>query len=413
MKFFDISLRNISWRWFAAGTIFMCAFLSLMSGVELTERPTVVSDSWLTKAYYSLGLFVVGGLDLGVPVNGSPFARFALWLAYFGAPMLMASAVIDAVFRVLAPQRWQLRRLSDHYIVNGSGRLTMSYLRMLRQQHPKATVVVVDKEITPEKQQELVSAFNVRIVTGDMTSEFLIRQLRTKRARRIALLAVNDYQCYEAASQILNLYPEMGRQILLHCSNLRFMRAMEDTSISKKCTTFNSYQLASNSLVRERLLKHFHKTAQRDVVVLGGYGRFGQTILEGLSSRAEDELSTVALVDIDADRRVLVADEQQRSKSAQRRIVLQGDVAHPQVWLELSSQVDLTIGEPVVILGTGDASNNLRTALWIKQQYPNALVFARTDYDSRFAQEVASDHDINPISVVETVEGSMPAAWLE
>lgn len=409
----NFKLRSLSWRWSAAGLIYLCGFVGLLSGVELSERTAVVDGHWLTKAYYSLGIFVVGGLDLGVPVGGPVLGRALVWLAYFAAPVLMASAVVDAMFRVFAPQRWQLRRLNDHYVVNGTGRLTMSYLQLLRKQHPRATVVVVEQNISPAKQRELTQAFDVRVVSGDLTSPFFIRQLRVKRARRIALLAVDDYRCYEAASRLLQLYPDLGDRILLHCSNLRFMRAMEETSIARRCTTFNSYQLASDTLVREQLLKHFQRTRHLDVVVLGGFGRLGQTLLEELSNKAESELSAVALIDTDADRRVLVADEQQRSRATQRRIVLQGDVGHPNVWQRLSEEIDLAAGEPVLVMGTGGASNNMRTGLWLKKQYPNALVYVRTEYDSLFAREVAGDHDIKPFSIIEAVELGMPPAWLD
>ena len=99
--------RKINWRWAAAVILFLLAWSGLASGVLLTERPGVSSSDWLTKAYYSLGLFVVGGLDLGTPDGGPLWGRIALWIAYFGSPLLMASAVIEAVLRVVAPHRWR------------------------------------------------------------------------------------------------------------------------------------------------------------------------------------------------------------------------------------------------------------------------------------------------------------------
>ena len=79
-------LKNISWRWLLALTLFTCAMLGLSSGVGLTERPDVVEGSLLAKAYYSLGLFVVGGLDIGLPTGGPQLGRVLLWIAYFGSP---------------------------------------------------------------------------------------------------------------------------------------------------------------------------------------------------------------------------------------------------------------------------------------------------------------------------------------
>ena len=73
--------RRINWRWAAAAFFFLCALFGLMTGVTLTERPYVVNAGLLTKAYYSLGLFVVGGLDIGTPVGGPLLGRIMLWIA--------------------------------------------------------------------------------------------------------------------------------------------------------------------------------------------------------------------------------------------------------------------------------------------------------------------------------------------
>ena len=61
---------KLNWRWITALTLFLLALVGFGSGVSLTERPDVTTSNLLTKAYYSLGLFVVGGLDLGTPVGG-------------------------------------------------------------------------------------------------------------------------------------------------------------------------------------------------------------------------------------------------------------------------------------------------------------------------------------------------------
>ena len=60
------------------------------------------------------------------------------------------------------------------------------------------------------------------------------------------------------------------------------------------------------------MLQHFRQTVRKDVVILAGFGRFGQTILEELQRSAVNELDTVLIIDKDAQRRVLVADEQMK-----------------------------------------------------------------------------------------------------
>lgn len=400
------------WRWLAAATFLAFGFAGLASGVSLSERPDMDQGDLLIMAYYSLGLFVFGGLDVGFPVGGSWPGRMILWLAYFGAPLLTASAVIEAAMRVMRRDRWQLRRLSDHVVIVGAGSLTLTFLRVLRRKWPDVTVVVLVESIEITRRQELEQTFGVKVAVGDPTHDFMLRQLRLRRARRVVLLPDDNFQAFEAASKMLRLYPGLESRIVLHSHNLRFLRTMQETSLGERCTGFNCYHLAASGLVRDYLLQHFHQTRVKDVVVLAGFGRFGQTILEELQNHAAGEFSTVGLIDLDAERRVLVVHEQGYLSEDYRRVVVQGHVGHPEVWRKLSTSVDLGQSQPAVILGTGSPEENLRAAMWVKQQWPNALVFARTNDVSVFATDVGREHDINSISITQLVEDNIPDHWL-
>ena len=403
---------RIGWHWPAALILFLLALGGLLSGVSLTERPEVIHSNILTKAYYSLGLFVVGGLDIGLPTEGPLAGRLALWFAYFGAPALTASAVIETMIRLISPNNWQLRRLRDHVVIDGTGALTTSYLRLLRKHAPKVSILVIDQGIENTREQELRQAFNVNVIRGDITHDFLMGALRLKKAIRVVLLGDDDFQSYEAASKILRQYPHLESKIVLHCHRLRFMRAMQGTTVAKKTINFNLYHLAAEGLVKRHLIDHFLKTSPRDVVIIAGFGRFGQTVLEGLQTHASDEIATVGIIDIDADRRVLVADEQRELVENYQRDVFQGDIAHPEVWQNLGNSIDLSQGEPTVIIGTGRADENLRTALWLKQKYPNAMVFTRTNDKSELALQIGDENDIHCFSIKQLIEDNIPTSWL-
>ena len=404
-------LKNIGWRWRLALIFFTCAMLGLSSGVGLTERPDIVDGSVLAKAYYSLGLFVVGGLDIGLPTGGPLLGRVLLWVAYFGSPLLAASAVMEALLIVISKERWQLRRIKNHIVVVGSGDLTTSYLRVLRQQPNHIPVIVIDQAIELVREQELAATFDVTVINGDVTHDFMLQKLRLHRARRVMLLGDDDFVAFEAASKILRLYPKLKSQIVLHSSSLRFLRAMQGTQIANQVTLFNSYNLAAKGLVNSALIDHFKKTNYQDTVVIAGFGLFGQTILEELQMNAGDEIDLVAIVDIEAHRRVQIVDEQQKHDLFYERKIYQGDTTHPDVWRKLTGDINLSRGEPVVIMGTSDSANNLRTALWIKQKHNNALIFARTNDTSEFAQAVGKEHGVHCISITRLVEDNIPLEW--
>lgn len=403
---------SLSWRPLLALFFFFSALLGFAMGVSVSEREGIPEAGLLVQAYYSLSLFVVGGLDLGVPEGGPLVGRVLLWISYFGAPVLAASALIEVLLRGLRPQAWALRRLRDHVIVVGDDELALSYLRELRRRQPRVAVVVVCGG-DPVRRLELQEDFGALAVNGDVTNEYFLRKLRARRARKILLLDDNSLRSYEAASILLHMAPGIGPRVVIHCNSLRFMRAMENTHVAKSCETFNSYHLAASGLVRSHLLHRFQATGGKDVVVLAGYGRFGQTVLEELQIRAPDELHTVILIDNDLHRRVMVADEQFDFADGIQRKLFEGDISHPEVWDRVRAGTPLKRdADAVFVLGTGREEENLRTALWIRRRAPNAMIIARSSRQSRFAHEVGEEHDIISISINQLVEEHIPDSWL-
>ena len=412
----DYSKKIFPWRPAGALFFFFGALIGFASGVSVTERPEVATASLLTQAYYSLSLFVVGGVDLGTPYGGPVFGRALVWVSYFGAPILAASTLIGAILRAMAPQSWKLRRLKNHVVIVGAGELSLSYLRVLREKNPKVSVVVVSRlEPEPSIVDEFQQGLGAIHVVGDITHEFFLRQLHVEQAQKILLLSDNSLRSYEAASMLLNMVPGIGSRIIIHCDRLRFMRAMENTRVAQSCETFNTYHLAASGLVRDRMLQQFRETKEKDVVIIAGFGRFGQTILEELQSHAMDELDTVAILERDAHRRVLVAEEQMAFSHGYRREVYEGDISHPEVWQRLQAEVKLQVDgqNAVFVLGTGLEEDNLRTALWLKRKYPQAMVIARSSRESRFASEVAQEHKFISISINQLVEENIPQSWVE
>ena len=405
--------NGFPWQTVIALFFFLSALLAFEMGVGVSERPDVVDSSILVKAYYSLSLFVLGGTDLGVPFGGNPIARALLWLAYFGSPILAASSLIGVLLRALAPQSWALRRLKDHIIVVGDGEMALSYLRVLRRHNAKIPIVVVCSEHDVLRREELKQSFGAQVVVGDVTHEFFLNQLRVERASKILLLDNNSMRSYEAASILINLVPTIGPRIIIHCGSLRFMRAMENTRVTKVCQTFNTYHLAAAGLVRSHMLHRFQETRDKDVVILAGFGRFGQTILEELQHCAIEELDTVVIIEKDAHRRVLVADEQMEFSGRYQRYIYEGDISHPEVWDRLREDGKVDGDNTVFVLGTGHEEENLRTALWIRRKYPGAMVIARSGKESKFASEVGLEHDIISISIAELVRENIPKSWIE
>lgn len=409
MSVFTIKL---GWRWSAAVVLFMCAFWGLMMGVSLSERPDILVADPLTKAYYSLGLFVMGGLDLGTPQGGPVLGRLLLWVSYFGSPILAASTIIEAVLKTISPHKWRFQRLKHHIIVSGSGELTISYLKELRNISPNAPLVIIDNHIEPIREEELKTKYNATVLTGDITRSYFLTKLSLKKARKVVLLGDDNFQNYEAAHKILQFEPGLEQRIVIHCNSIRFMRSMTDSHVAQKCISFNSYQLAASALVKHHLIKHFVETVPKDVVVIAGFGLFGQTIFEELQHSADKEIDTIAIIGVEAKRRIQVVEEQQKINNFCRREIFEGNISHPEVWQQLRDKVDLSNSQPIVILCTDSAEDNFRTSLWLKRKHPDAMIIARSYLPSKFAENVSEQYDILNVSVNQLVRENFPKEWL-
>jgi Trk K+ transport system NAD-binding subunit len=404
---------ELSWKSWSAIAIFGCGFAGLLAGVGVTERPGVPDADLLSKAYYAFGLFVLGGLDLGTPTGGPLYGRILLWVAYFGAPIWTASAVLETVLHALRPPVWSVRSVKNKIVIIGGGELALGFLsRITASGNARRVIVIVDESQQPHLD-ELRSYRGVRVfvVSGDQMHR--MRRYPLHKASKFLLLSEKDEINFEVASILLDHDHdrELGPKIVYHVSNLRLLRVLADSRVVTQCTTINQYELAETLLARGLMMRRFKDTEYRDTVVLAGFGRFGQSILEQLERHASGAFSRVAIIDLDAEQQALIADEQVVSAGEYSRHIYEGDIDDPEVWQRLFGEVVTGQEEPVFVVTTGDDQTNLRCAIWLRKQFQNALIISRTLSPSSFAKGVCEQHDVVSVNTSDLVEASIPHAW--
>ena len=89
-------------------------------------------------------------------------------------------------------------------VLAGAGRLTLLYIRKLRERDPRRTIVVVERNPSHPRLSELRDLHRAVIVSGDIASDEVLRGLRMARAHRVLLLAGDDFANLDAAAKILN-----------------------------------------------------------------------------------------------------------------------------------------------------------------------------------------------------------------
>jgi voltage-gated potassium channel Kch len=398
------------WRVLAFAVVFATAVTGLATGVGVSERD-LVGSGLAEKAYYALGLFVLGGLDVGTPVGGPPLGRALLWAAYFLAPIITVSAVLETAIRLMRPLALRVRLLTDHVVLGGAGRLTVLYVRKLRERDPHRLVVVVERDASQPFLAELRDVHRALIVTGDVASDTVLRGLRLERAHRVLLLTGDDLANLDGAAKILQVAPQLAGRIVVHVSDLGFMRQTSGSSVARQCDVFNGHEFAATYLVQEHLLKRFRDTPQGDLVVLAGFGRFGQTVLHQLQQHALGSFVRVVIVDEHSERNVRGFADDPGFEDGFELDVLDGDLRDPDIWSKVRGIVQRHGHPPVVVLGSGDDGTNLHAAMRVRFHDPDAYLIVRSYRASPFTSEVANEAGAHEVNLAALIQRGMPPHW--
>ena len=401
----------LAWRTLALVAVFTCGVIGFRLGVSTDARPDLASASVLTQLYCAIGLFVLGGLDLGMPIGGDTVARTLVWFAYFAAPAITASAVVEGVLRAIEPNRWRLRRLRGHVVIAGCGRLSMLYLQRLRKVLPSKPVVIVEKLRDNRALTAARDAYGAHVVHGDICSEPVLSRLALERSDWVFLFTGDDFVNLDAATRVLEYAPDLARKTAVQVGDIGFMRSVEGTHVGRKCRIVNKHQIAASHLVSTVLRQRFEDTTNQDIVVLAGFGRFGQTVLDELQKETPGAFDNIVIVDLQADTRALLFEEQVGFSNCYQRELVNGDLRDPTIWRAIESRYDFNVHPAAFVLASGDDGTNIRTAMRISRRYPHAYVVARSFGESSFAQEVSRDAGFATFSVAKLVSESMPDEW--
>ncbi len=385
---------SIGWLWriALASSAFGLALYAFRQGVLVSDRPEVEGAGILTHVYYSLGLFVFGGLDLGVPMAGPTAARGALWLAYFLAPLVTVGVLLESLLQLLQPSWIQRQALRDHIVVVGVGRLGELFLESLYANEQRPRVLLVDSHESQRLLARARTQFGAPYVCSDIRNAATLDMLALDRARGVALLTGDDLVNLEAAWAVLERVPTMS--VVTHIDDLRMKREMDrlmGDSEGQRIRAFNMHHIAADRLYDQHLRPRFAETTGRDVVALIGFGRFGQTMLEHLRQEASQDLERVIIVDRHA-KNAVAAFNMQTQKAAFPVHVVDGDAEDPTVWDELDELLKNVRHPPVFIFGTDSDTLNFRLAMLLRKRSKRLEIFVRCFHESRFTAQLSKHY---------------------
>jgi FlaA1/EpsC-like NDP-sugar epimerase len=393
--------------------VFLLTIGAFASGVRTSGVEDMLSLSIFAWIYYAGGLFVFGGLDLGVPVGGSALGRGALWIAFFLAPAITTTAVIEAALRLIRKEKAGRKSLRDHVIVVGAGRLGLTYLQAIRRVDPDKPLLLVHLGDDKLSSEEANLLDGVQLVRAALDRQEAFELLQIQHADRMVVLSDNDLFNLEVAWTAKQISPRLpvavqvtDLTLLRPVNRLVRDRARVGDSGSSLPLIFNTHRIAALHLYENFLHPHFEETGYRDVVVLGGFGKFPQTILELLKVTAEDELEHIVIVDKDASKNVrqFAADVTLDSISFS---TVDGDLEDPGTWAEVDSVLSSHDAAPVYLLAAANEVVNFRSAMLLRRRSSDSRIFARCFRRSSFAQSLAQENAFELLAFEEVFQHAL------
>jgi hypothetical protein len=392
-------------RFGAVGLVFVLSLAAYASGVGTADLVGTSAPSLAARLYYTAGLFVFGGLDLGIPTGGPPLGRTALWIAFFLAPAVTTSAVAEAFLRIMRPTWLTRASLRGHVVIVGAGQVGRIYREVVRSLEPKRQILLVDRDVGGRTAIGNGRGAGVQFLQGDARSAQTLQEMELRRASALVSVTDSDLVNLESAWSAKARQPTLN--VAAHVSDLTLLRPVaRNVEGTHAPEGFNTHQMGALHLYQRHLQEHFRSTGYRDVVVLAAFGRFGQTILEILLREAPDELGKLVIVDRQASMLVRQFEADVAPLPA-GSVVCDGDMTDPATWNTIVEEIRDDPGDPIILVGSGNEVENIRAALQLRNADQKARIFARCFHRSAFSVALARQSSFELLSFEDVLRQSL------
>jgi voltage-gated potassium channel Kch len=140
--------------------------------------------------YHALQLYTLQfNMPYGVsePLTFNPYVYFAR----FAAPILLGSATVYALWRIIKERyyRFRLKRSRDHVIVCGLGRKGMRIIELLEGKKEKIVIIEKDRE---NGNVETYKSRGIIVLMGNAADESILRQAKIEKAKSVYAITGDD-----------------------------------------------------------------------------------------------------------------------------------------------------------------------------------------------------------------------------
>ena len=301
--------KAILYRLLPTVLVFVFALLAFKNGVYFEGKPNISSDTIFVQIYYTIGLFLLAGIDLGMPMGGTEFHRFLLFISYFLAPLITVLAVIEAVLKSISPD-YLKRAFKNHVVIIGASKEAISIIHGWNdpvnqldeavehlQYHEGTKLLIVEKDSNNTKLEyfrELSSKRKVKIIIGDINHSEILSKLNVKEALGCIITTNSDILNINIALKLQKEYKIKAENIITRVEDFDLQYLINDDD---DITFTSSHRKLANCFFH----KYIETFLYLENLVIFGFGTFGQNILESISRSIK--FNNLIIVDPDAEQK--------------------------------------------------------------------------------------------------------------
>jgi len=394
--------------------VFVLAVFGFAGGADTSNISDMHEQTPLEWVYYAASLFVFGGTDLGTPLpHGPMLPRISLWIAFYLAPLITTTVVADALLSLLRARAAHERALRDHVVVVGSGDLAAAYVAAVQAVDPGRRVLLAEHrsgQVFPEFLAADRPGDPLRL-RGNLTQDAVLSALSLDRAHRAVVIGDDDLLNLECAWAVHGMNPALP--VAAHVADLALLRPVNRMARTRRerggargPSVFSTHRIAALQLYDEQLGSHFEHTGARDDVVIAGFGRLGQTFLELLLARAEEEVARVLVVEPGA-RRALRQFAADVDMGGIQVIAIDGALDDPGTWEEVASTLGAGQGASLALFARADPLLNLRAAMLLRGCLPATRGFVRCFRRTEFAAALTQQLEMELFSLEDMLRDAL------
>ena len=367
------------WKYFLFVLIILIAWTSFLQTNMVSDTGT---GRYFEALYFSLSLFIIGGLDIGLPLGGSGMTITLLWICYFLAPLMTLGAVYQVIQEELLNRfspRWR-----NHSVICGLGRNGKLIYDLIKEHEPRShRIIVIEKDQENSRSIFLRKSKTTWWLRDDFSQLSVLRRANVQQAKQVYITTNLDITNLNTLVTIQGM-PDRRKSLktFFHLGNPGLHDLWKESFLNNPLydgvTIYNGYQVVTRRLYRRWLLQQNYLSPNGNIFVILGYGRFGQMMFYHLTNDKERKSHDDIVV---VTRRMNIDLKQRKFQWAQEQAVMgcfihnpiEGDVHASDIWELVAGKIRDSRKNAILFLCRDGDMENLELAVNMKLGGPEEL----------------------------------------